>query len=80
MAFSEATKEAAFERSGGRCECARLGHDHGSRCPRRIGRHSARFHHHRREIRGGSDGLANCEAVCKYCHDLIHRRLDARTL
>jgi hypothetical protein len=68
MAFSESTKDAAFKRSRGRCECHRISHGHGRRCPATIWRHrNARYHHINAY---GSDTLSNCEAICIKCHEL----------
>lgn len=70
MAFSESVKDqAAFRRSGGRCECKRRHHSHGvSRCSRTVTRPSAEFHHVTAESVGGSNGLSNCEVLCLPCH------------
>lgn len=66
MAFSESVKDAAFKRSGGRCECTRSSHtNHTGRCPTTITRHSAEYHH---VDSTGPDTLANCEALCVTCH------------
>ena len=73
-AFSEAiesgaTKDQAFARSGGRCECTRSSHtNHTGRCPTTIRRHTAEYHHRVSESAGGGDGLSNCEALCVTCH------------
>ncbi len=69
MAFPESVKDAAFKRSGGRCECKRSSHsNHTSRCSTTITRHSAEYHHVVSEDAGGPDTLDNCEALCKTCH------------
>ena len=68
MAFSESVKDAAFKRSGGRCECWRSTHGHMGRCGTTITRHSAEYHHVTSEEAGGSDGQENCEALCFPCH------------
>lgn len=75
MAFSEAVKQQAYKRSGGRCECTRqhLGAlnapHHGGRCPSLLlyGWHA---HHKVSVLAGGSDTLSNCEALCVRCHEL----------
>ena len=74
MAFSEDTKHSAYERAGGRCECLRqscAAHDAG-RCGRLL---TAGWHaHHVQAVRdGGSDDLANCEALCIPCHEAAER-------
>ena len=70
MAFSEDTKQAAYERAGGRCECLRQScsaHPAG-RCGRLLmaGWHA---HHVRAPSEGGSDEPDNCEALCIPCHE-----------
>jgi 5-methylcytosine-specific restriction endonuclease McrA len=69
MAFSDSTKDQAFARSGGRCECGRQNHDHGAHCPRGITRSTVQFHHVHAAALGGSDGPSNCEALCRPCHE-----------
>ena len=74
MAFSDEVIKQAWERSGGRCECTRMGHDHSFiRCPTQLtfaGRDKkgagAWVAHH--IIRMGTDGLGNCEILCWPCH------------
>ena len=68
MAFSDATKDAAFARSGGRCECGRTTHGHAGRCPTSVTRYGAQYHHVVSQDAGGSDGLGNCEVLCTPCH------------
>ena len=70
MAFSEATKDAAYRRSGGQCECTRQDGLHRGRCPVRIPRTGPRvqFNHKHAARLGGGDGLTNCEALCTPCH------------
>ena len=57
MAFSESTKDSAFRRSGGHCECRRKTHNHPGRCPTNVTRHSAEYHHRLSADAGGGDGL-----------------------
>jgi len=69
MVFSEATKDRAFKRSGGQCECRRTTHNHNAkRCQRIITRHGADYHHVTPQNAAGSDGLGNCEVLCVTCH------------
>ena len=69
MAFSEETKDAAFRRSGGFCECGRKEHKHTFvTCGTTVTRTTAEIHHITAEIVGGSDGLSNCEILCHECH------------
>jgi 5-methylcytosine-specific restriction protein A len=72
MAFSQATKDAAFTRAGGQCECRRMSctvHRTTYRCTTRLT--SGRWHaHHRTAVAsGGDDTLSNCEALCIPCHE-----------
>ena len=74
MAFSEDTKQAAYERAGGRCECLRQScsaHPAG-RCGRLLmaGWHA---HHVRAPSEGGSDEPDNCEALCIPCHEAAEK-------
>jgi hypothetical protein len=74
MAFSESTKDAAFKRSGGRCECRRGSHTHwptGGRCHEIITRYGAVYHHITSIVADGSDGLGNCQALCVDCYRQI---------
>jgi hypothetical protein len=70
MAFPEYVKDAAFRRSGRRCECRRPSHGHGRRCPTQIWRHRNVHYHHVNAY--GEDILSNCEALCIKCHKLTH--------
>lgn len=67
MAFTEATRQAAYRRAGGRCECAMSVCRHSGRCNQPLGRN---WHaHHRHSVAaGGDDGLSNCVAMCITCH------------
>lgn len=71
MAFSEATKQAAFRRAGGQCECRRLSCTihFTTRCQTKLT--AGRWHaHHRTAVAsGGEDSLSNCEALCIPCHE-----------
>jgi 5-methylcytosine-specific restriction endonuclease McrA len=71
MAFSEETKQAAYKRAGGRCECRRLActvHKtvHCGAGPLASGDWHA--HHKTAVASGGSDALSNCEVLCIPCH------------
>jgi 5-methylcytosine-specific restriction endonuclease McrA len=74
MAFPEDVKRQAFIRSGGRCECTRLGHPHVGRCQAGIAMATilspatVEFHHLSASAVGGHDGLSNCQALCIPCH------------
>jgi len=74
MAFSEDTKDKAFRRTGGRCECTAISHDHGSRkCSRFISRQGAAYRYLTAQSAGGSDGVENCQVVCAACHQMTGR-------
>ena len=78
MAFSDETVLAAWKRSGGKCECRRVSHNHlYNHCGKELvwnnrGRESGRGAweaHHRTSIHvSGSDSLSNCEILCWDCH------------
>lgn len=71
MAFSDHTKDAAFNLSGGQCECKRSAcpQGHSGRCNTKVTRDGAEYHHVTAESAGGSDGLSNCEVLCVPCHE-----------
>ncbi len=68
MPFSQAVKDAAFMRAGGRCECRRAACGHFGRCSTTPIIHLWEAHHIIAEHAGGSDTLANCEVLCIPCH------------
>lgn len=78
MAFSEVTVKQAWQRSGGKCECRREGHEHHYvRCNKELvwdnrGRNSGKGAweaHHKTNVQSdGSDALSNCEILCWECH------------
>jgi hypothetical protein len=68
MAFSQQTKDAAYRRAGGRCECTRSSHSHWGRCNADLSR-GWHAHHKTAQAAGGSDDLGNCEALCITCHE-----------
>ena len=68
MPFPESVKDAAFRRSGGRCECQRQNHGHAGRCSTAVTRHGAHYHHKHAESLGGPSTLSNCEVLCVPCH------------
>jgi len=72
MPFSGETIQAAWQRSGGRCECERVGHGHEGRCGRELvwdlqGADSDGGWRPRRKATWGNDALANCEIRCASC-------------
>lgn len=69
MAFSEATKQAALAGAGYLCECRRISHRHlGGKCNAWLGPGMYEIHHKTALFVGGSDTLANAEALCIPCH------------
>ena len=74
--FSQATIDAAWARSEGRCECKRNSCGHNGRCNKQLiydhhkeGEKGAWEAHHivAKEI-GGKDKASNCEILCLECH------------
>ncbi len=57
--FPDDVKEAAFRRANGRCE----------KCNVVLSWATAQFHHIKSKLAGGSDTLANCQVLCKPCHE-----------
>jgi len=75
VAFSETTKQQAFLRAGGRCECVRTTcRHHTGRCNRvldpnnRALRQTWEAHHRMAVAAGGMDIASNCEILCTQCH------------
>lgn len=73
IAFAPVVIEAAWERSGGMCECARTSCGHSSRCNKSLvrssqGKDSPRGWeaHHVRST--GPAVLSNCQILCRSCH------------
>lgn len=62
MAFSESTKDAAYARSGGRCECERQDGLHHGQCPVRVDRHDPGVEYHHR-IATDQGGATHCPIV-----------------
>jgi hypothetical protein len=71
MAFSQETKDAAFRRAGGQCECSRISCTvHRTlRCTTLLTAGRWHAHHKTAVASGGSDALSNCEALCIPCHE-----------
>jgi hypothetical protein len=68
MAFSQTTKDAAYARAGGKCECTMTGcSHHRGRCNAAL-RGGWHAHHKTSVASGGGDGLGNCLAMCVTCH------------
>ena len=73
--FPETVVELAWRRSGGRCECTRVTHDHdATRCPRILTKENrgrnmigAWEAHHINSY--GSAVLSNCQILCWSCHE-----------
>ena len=67
MAISDATRQALFQRAGGRCECTMrvcTHHTAGRRCPVKL---TSGWHAHHKTA-GGPDTLSNLMAMCVRCH------------
>ncbi len=69
--FSEATRQDAYRRCGGRCECDRKEHKHVfGRCTSwflwPINR--PEYHHVTAREVGGTGELSNCQVLCNWCH------------
>jgi 5-methylcytosine-specific restriction endonuclease McrA len=71
MAFSAETRAAAFRRAGGKCECEMRHCGHRGRCGKPLGT-NWEAHHAHSVAAGGHDGLSNCVAMCKACHQNTH--------
>ncbi len=77
MAFSYEVVKAAWERSGGRCECGRKICGHLGRCNKALTWRARgcdddpggwEAHHKTAVASGGPDTLSNCEILCIPCH------------
>ena len=63
MAFPQNVKDAAYRRSGGRCECRRQGHGHFARCAQTLTKTSAEYHH----VHAASQGVVTpCPTARSY--------------
>ncbi|MDR3667474.1 MAG: HNH endonuclease [Ignavibacteriaceae bacterium] len=68
MAFSQETKDKAYIRAGGKCECTRkVCSHHTGRCNARLA-NDWHAHHITAVASDGPDSLSNCEALCIKCH------------
>lgn len=65
--FSEAVKDLAYERSGGRCECVRQDCWHVGRCRNTFTRNGD--WEARRIWPKGADTLYNCQVLCLECYE-----------
>lgn len=72
MAFTQEVRQQAYRRAGGKCECT-MKHckHHAGRCSTALGS-SWEAHHAHSQAAGGHDGLSNCVAMCKACHQNTH--------
>lgn len=64
MSASQAEREAAYRRAGGKCECTMVRCGHGGRCNAML-RGAWELH---RITAGGSYALSNVVAMCQTCH------------
>jgi hypothetical protein len=71
MAFDESTKDAAFKRSHGQCECRwmQCPQSHRGRCTSKVTRQGAHFCHRIALTIGGDDAVTNCEVLCMPCYE-----------
>ena len=71
MAFDESTKDAAFKRSRGQCECRwmRCPQSHKGRCTSKVTRQGAHYRHRAAPAIGESDVVTNCEVLCLPCYE-----------
>jgi hypothetical protein len=72
MAFSEKVVKQAWDRAGGRCECARITHGRDTRCNQTLvwehrgkGCEGAWEAHH--TTFAGGEEIENCEILCWSC-------------
>lgn len=75
--FTKATRRAARERSGGRCEAVGdwYGLPVGQRCNMPLS-HGVEFDHIDLDANSHDNSLANCCACCTRCHDYKTRTRD----
>lgn len=75
--FTKATKRAALERSGGKCEASGplYGYPFEFRCNAPLS-HGVEFDHFILASEGGDASLDNCRAVCPHCHSFKTRKID----
>ncbi|MDX1565140.1 MAG: hypothetical protein R3236_07025 [Phycisphaeraceae bacterium] len=67
MAFTEDVRHEAFERSGGRCECCRVEHQHpAGRCSNTLHIDEAVYVPLTEDAENNT--LQNCQVLCSYCH------------
>jgi 5-methylcytosine-specific restriction endonuclease McrA len=69
MAFPQSVIDDLWRRAAMRCECTRTTHDHSGRCTRPLSAGQWHAHHVTSVAAGGSDTLANGEALCVPCHE-----------
>lgn len=72
-AFSKEVIDAAWNRSGGKCECTRVSHAHGARCRTKLnkasrGKESPQGWEAHHKNSNGPGTLSNCEILCQDCH------------
>ena len=67
--FSESVRRLARLRARGTCECTQSSCPHYSGCRSR----ATEYHHKKPLSSGGDNELANCQFLCRACHERIHR-------
>jgi len=73
MAFSDFVVDQAWNRSGGKCECTRIRHEHNGPCNKELfkvarGKETPLGWEAHHITAGGPDTLNNCEILCQDCH------------
>lgn len=68
MSFSQETKDQAFARAGGMCECKMNCHSEDNVCGKDLSQGEWEAHHIVSQDAGGSDGIENCMVMCTPCH------------
>ena len=73
MTFPDSVQLRVRQRASGVCECTRDTCMHYGPCKVR----GAEFHHKKSPSAGGGDDAANCQLLCKACHQEAHNVADA---
>jgi 5-methylcytosine-specific restriction endonuclease McrA len=68
VSFPESVQRLARQRARGTCECTESWCPHYGHC-----RLPAKEFHHKKALdAGGGDEVANCQYLCKACHERAH--------
>ena len=68
VSFPESVQRLARQRARGTCECTASWCPHYGHC--RLP--ATEFHHKKPLSAGGDDEIANCQFLCKACHERAH--------